>query len=173
MAGAVLLLLLVLPFVELAVFIAVVGQVGFWPALAAIILVGVAGCWLVKRQGLGVWRRADGRLRSGEVPSAEVVNGLLVLIAGGLLLFPGFVSDVLAIALLLPPVRAGVRALLFRRFEQRVSETFAGTVGIVYGPGGQPVRINTGRATYGGPVDVREAVEPAPDAAGRPGPDRS
>jgi UPF0716 protein FxsA len=169
MAGAVLIALLVLPFVELAVFIAVVGWVGFLWALAAIIAIGLAGCWLVRHQGLGVWRRADQRLRTGEVPSAEVVNGLLVLIAGGLLLFPGFASDIAALLLLLPPVRAGVRALLFRRFEQRVAATFSGSVGAAFGGSATPPpRINTGPASYGGAVDVREVERPAPDASGRP-----
>jgi UPF0716 protein FxsA len=167
MAGAVLIALLVMPFIELGVFIAVAGWVGFLWALTAIIVVGLAGCWLVKRQGLGVWRRADRRVQAGEVPSAEVVNGLLVLIAGGLLLFPGFVSDALALALLLPPVRAGVRALLFRRFEQRVSATFAGPIGVAFGGSASPPRIDTGPASYGGPVDVREVERPAPDAPGR------
>jgi UPF0716 protein FxsA len=169
MAGVVLFVLLALPFIELAVFIAAVGWVGFLPALAAIIVVGLAGGWLVKRQGLGVWRRADGRLKAGEVPSAEVVNGLLVLIAGALLLFPGFVSDVVAIALLIPPVRALVRRMLFRRFEQRVAEGLSGPVGLTFGPRTAPPRINTGPASYGGPVDVREVESPAPDAPGRPG----
>jgi UPF0716 protein FxsA len=157
----VLLVLLVLPFVELAVFIAAVGWVGFLPALAGIVVLGVAGCWLVKRQGLGVWRRADGKLRAGEVPSAELVNGLLVLAAGLLLIFPGFVSDAVGLALLLPPVRAGVRVLLFKRFEQRVAATFSGPVGVTFGAQDPHLRINTGRATYGGPVDVREVAEAA------------
>ena len=160
MAGVVLLVLLVLPFVELAVFIAAVGWVGFLPALAGIVVLGVAGCWLVKRQGLGVWRRADGKLRAGEVPSAELVNGLLVLAAGALLIFPGFVSDAVGLALLLPPVRAAVRVLLFKRFEQRVAATFSGPVG-TFGAQDPHLRINTGRATYGGPVDVREVAEAA------------
>jgi UPF0716 protein FxsA len=172
MAGAVLLVLLVLPFVELGVFIMAVGWVGILPALAAIIVLGVAGSLLIKHQGLGVWRRADARLQAGEVPSAEVVNGLLVLIAGALLILPGFVSDVLAFALLLPPVRAAVRALLFKRFEQRVSDTFAGPMGLAFGGRRDPMRVDTGQATYGGVVDVHEAGgrqldDPSPDAPGR------
>jgi UPF0716 protein FxsA len=162
MVGVIVVLLLVLPFVELAVLIATVDLVGLWPALAAIVVVGIAGGWLVKRQGIGVWRRAEGRLRDGKVPSTEVVNGLLVLIAGGLLLLPGFLSDVLALALLLPPVRAVVRSLLFRRFEQRVESTLAGPVGFAFGE--ERPRVNAGVATY----DVREVREVRP--AGETGP---
>jgi UPF0716 protein FxsA len=168
MAGVLLLLLLVLPFIELAVFIGAVGWVGFLPSLAAIVLVGLAGAWLVKHQGLGVWRRADAKLRAGEAPSAEVVNGLLVLAAGLLLVLPGFVSDVAAIVLLLPPGRAAVRALLFRRFEQRVADSFAGPLGAVFGAGPRRLRVDTGPATYGGAYDGREVD--GPDTPGRPGP---
>jgi UPF0716 protein FxsA len=171
MAGVLVLIILVLPFVELAVFIGVVDQVGFLPALGVIVVLGLAGGWLVKRQGVGVWRRADAQLRSGEMPTAEVVNGLLLLIAGFLLILPGLVSDLLGIALLLPPVRAAVRSLLFRRFEKRIQATFSGPVGAAFGRGG-PTRINTGRASYSGPVDVREAGDPDPHGAGRPGLER-
>jgi UPF0716 protein FxsA len=160
MAGALVLILLLLPFVELALFIAVAGEVGFLMALAVIITVGVVGGWLVKRQGLDVWRRAEGRYRSGEMPTAEVVNGLLLLVAGLLLALPGFLSDLMAIALLVPPVRALVRSLLFRRFEQRVQATLAGPAGIAFGG----TRTNTGRATY----DVREVDDEGPGGPGRP-----
>jgi UPF0716 protein FxsA len=171
MAGVVVLLLLALPFVELAVFIAIVHWVGFLPALSAVIVVSAAGAWLVRHQGLSVWRQVDARLRSGDVPSTEVVNGLLVLVAGVLLVVPGFVTDVLALALLVPPVRAVVRSVLFRRFEHRVASTFAGTVGAVLGAGPAP-RVDAGRATYGPVRDVHEVDDGPPGAPGRPGLER-
>src|SRR4051812_4415457 len=129
MAGVLVLFLLVLPFLELAVLIAVAGKVGVLVTLALIVAVGVLGGLLIKRQGIGVWRRVEARLRAGEMPTAEVVNGLLIMAAGVLLLLPGFISDVLAIALLLPPVRAAVRALLLRRVERRVGPGGAGPAG--------------------------------------------
>jgi UPF0716 protein FxsA len=157
MAGVVLLVLLVLPFVELAVFIGAIELVGFLPTLAAIVLLAGLGIWLVRRQGLDVWRRARGRLRSGEVPSAEIVNGLLVLAAGLALALPGLVSDAVGVALLVPPVRAAVRSLLLKRFEQRVESALSGPVGAVFG-GGRRLRVDTGRATY----DVHEVDDPRP-----------
>jgi UPF0716 protein FxsA len=156
MAGVVLLVLLVLPFVELVVFLEAIDLAGFLPTLGLIVLLAALGIWLVRQQGLGVWRKAQARLRSGEVPSAEVVNGLLVLFAGFALALPGFVSDLVGLALLLPPVRAAVRSLLLKRFEQRVENALSGPVGTIFG--GRPLRVDTGRATY----DVREVDDPRP-----------
>ena len=167
-----LLLLLVVPFVELAAFVKVTGTIGFLPALALILLLGMGGVWLVKREGLGVWRRGTAKLQNGELPAAEVVNGILLLAAGGLLILPGFVSDVVALALLLPPVRAAVRALLFRRFERRLRAAAASPLGASFT--GYQVRVSTCPATYGGPVGVRDVREvTAPQGAGGPPPGRS
>jgi UPF0716 protein FxsA len=159
MAGVLLLLLLLLPFIELACFIGVVGWVGLPYALLAIIAVGLAGAWLAKRQGMGTWRRAQARLQAGEMPAEEVVNGILLLVAGLFLALPGFVSDVIGVALLVPPVRALVRRLVFRRFEQRLSAA------VITAPGGRG-RIQTGGATYGA-HDVHEVPG---DPAGGPQP---
>jgi UPF0716 protein FxsA len=167
MAGLLVLMLFVLPFVELAVFIAVAGEVGLLATVAVIIVVGVAGGLLVRHQGLGVWRRAQRKLRDGEMPSAEVVNGLLILTAGVLLALPGFLSDVLGIALLLPPVRAAVRSLLLARFERRMHATLAGPVAVAFGGRPSGLRVRTGSATY----DVREADD-VPGPPGRPGLER-
>jgi UPF0716 protein FxsA len=160
MAGVLLLLLLLLPFIELAVFIEVVGWVGLLPALGAIIAFGLVGTWLAQREGVGAWRRAQARLQAGEMPTNEVVNGILLFLAGVLLALPGFLSDILGLALLLPPVRALVRTLLFRRFERRIRTAFAGVAG------GPQARIHTGEATYGA-YDVHE-VASDPAAAGGP-----
>jgi UPF0716 protein FxsA len=156
MAGVVLLVLLVLPFVELAVFLKAIDVVGVLPTLGLIVLLAGLGIWLVKQQGLGVWRAARGRLQTGEVPSAEVVNGLLVLVAGTALALPGLVSDVVGLALLLPPVRAALRSLLLKRFEQRVEHALSGPVGAVFGD--RRLRVDTGPATY----DVREVDDRRP-----------
>lgn len=162
MAGVLVLILLVLPFIEVAVFVGVAGQVGLLPSVAGILVLGVVGAWLIRHEGLGVWRRAEQRLRAGEVPAAEVVNGLLLLAAGAALVLPGFVSDLLAIALLVPPVRAAVRALLLGRFERRVEATLAGSTDLLGGRG--RVRIHTGPAVY----DTHEVVGDPRHAAGRP-----
>jgi UPF0716 protein FxsA len=124
---AVLVLLLVLvPIAELAVLIQVGQAIGVIETILVMIVVSVVGAWLVKREGTGVWRRAQRQLDVGAVPGRELVDGALIMLAGALLLTPGFLSDCVGVLLLLPPVRAGVRALVIRRMRRRVVayETF-------------------------------------------------
>lgn len=111
-----LVLFLLLPIVELYVFVQVAGAIGFASALLAAVGATVVGVWLVKQQGLGVLRRANDKVARGETPTDEVVNGTLLLLAGVLLLVPGFVTGAVGLALLLPPVRALLRGTLRRRF---------------------------------------------------------
>ena len=114
------LLFLVVPFAELAVLI----QVGAWLGVADTILlligISVLGAWLAKRAGISVLVRMRQQLEMGRVPAAELVDGFLVLLAGALLLTPGFLTDCVALLLLLPPVRATVRRVLRKRFERNI-----------------------------------------------------
>ena len=114
------LVFLVVPLVELYVLIQVGSAIGALNTIALLILMGVAGGWLMKREGLGVVRRVQSQLRAGRVPAAEVVDGFLILFGGALMLTPGFLSDIFGLSLLIPPVRALVRASLGRRLRVRV-----------------------------------------------------
>ena len=111
-----LVLFLLLPILELFVFVQVAGSVGFGTALLGAIAATVVGVWLVKQQGLGVLRRANDKVARGEAPTDEVVNGTLLLVAGILLLAPGFVTGAMGLLLLLPPVRALLRGPMRERF---------------------------------------------------------
>ncbi|MCL4292491.1 MAG: FxsA family protein [Acidimicrobiia bacterium] len=113
-------LLVVVPLVELAVFVKVSEAIGILDTVGILILVSLVGVWVVKRQGLAIVARIRAELGAGRAPAATMVDGLLVLAAGLLLLFPGFVTDAAGLALLVPPVRSGTRRLLARRFERRV-----------------------------------------------------
>lgn len=112
----ILVLLLLLPIVELFVFVQVAGSFGFLNALLGAIAATFVGIWLVKQQGLGVLRRANDKVARGEAPTDELVNGTLLLVAGILLLAPGFLTGAAGLLLLLPPVRALLRGTLRRRF---------------------------------------------------------
>ena len=109
--GAILLVaFIVVPLAEIAVLIQVGGWIGLMPTLALIILTAVIGTIMLRRQGFAVLTRAQRQLEQGILPVAEVFEGLCLLVAGALLLTPGFITDACG-ALLLPPVRA----LLYRR----------------------------------------------------------
>jgi len=113
------LLFLVVPFLELYVLIQVGRVVGALPTVALLLLVSAAGAWLVKREGLSVIRRAQAQLREGRVPTTELVDGVLIVLAGALLVSPGFVTDTAGVLLLLPPVRLALRSYARRRLARR------------------------------------------------------
>jgi UPF0716 protein FxsA len=108
------------PFAEIYVLLQVGDAIGVVNTLGLLILISVVGAWLAKREGLGVLRRMQRSIDSGRVPGTELVDGFLILLAGALMLTPGFLTDILAILLLLPPVRAVVRRELRRRIARRI-----------------------------------------------------
>jgi UPF0716 protein FxsA len=123
-------LFVVVPIVELAAILRVGAWIGFWPTLALLVLDSVLGAMLMRSQGRAAWGRFNATLAAGRPPAREVLDGVLVIFGGALLLTPGFVTDVVGIALLAPPTRALVRRVLVRRFAQRMvasaaSATFA------------------------------------------------
>ena len=119
--GPLAVLFLVVPFIELFVLLRVGQSIGVGPTIILLIGVSVLGAALVKREGLGVLRRAQARVEAHQVPGQELVDGVLILFAGALLLTPGFLTDVLGIALLVPPVRALFRGSLVSWLGRRAS----------------------------------------------------
>jgi UPF0716 protein FxsA len=112
---------IVTPIIEIAVLIQVGGWLGLWPTLALIILTAIAGTWMLRQQGFAVLSRAQSQLERGTVPLAEVFEGICLVVAGALLLTPGFVTDVIGGALLLPPFRTWLYNVLGSRFRASVS----------------------------------------------------
>ena len=108
----------VAPIAELYVIAQVAAGLGIPETILLLMAISFAGAWLAKLAGLSVLRRLQATVRQGEVPSAEIVDGALVLFAGALLIAPGFISDVLAVLLLLPPSRAVARGVVLRRIRR-------------------------------------------------------
>lgn len=100
------------PLLELALLIELGKRAGFWTTLAIVILTGFAGAALAHWQGLRALTRIQNELRAGKIPAAELLDGLLIFIAGIMLLTPGFLTDICALLLLLPVVRTLVRQWL-------------------------------------------------------------
>ena len=119
MVGVLAVLFLLVPLAELYVIIQVGQAFGALNTIGLLILVSVVGAWLAKREGMGVWRRFQRQVESGAVPGREIADGVMILFAAALLMTPGFLTDLLAISLLLPPVRAAVRAVVLRRAARR------------------------------------------------------
>jgi UPF0716 protein FxsA len=109
--------LLALPIIEITLFIVVGGEIGVLPTLLLVILSAVVGATVVRRQGIRTLDKLQASLDTGGDPSGPLAHGALILIAGVLLMLPGFFTDAIGILLLIPPVRA----LLIRRGASRVT----------------------------------------------------
>ncbi|MFP5326113.1 MAG: FxsA family protein [Acidimicrobiia bacterium] len=116
-------LFLVVPFVELFLLLQVGQVIGVVPTVVTLVAVSLLGGWLVKREGVGVWRRMNEQVRAGRVPGKELADAALILFGGALLLTPGFLTDILGVVLLVPPSRAVVRAEILRRLARRAKVT--------------------------------------------------
>lgn len=106
------LLIILFPLLEV-VSLAMLGRsIGALNTLIVVIAVGVIGAFVAKTQGLVTLRKIESSLAAGRLPGDHLLTGLIILVAGVLLLIPGFVGDVIGILLLLPPVQAVLRTWL-------------------------------------------------------------
>lgn len=127
------------PIAETAVFIEAGGRWGLWPTVGAVFGTAVLGSLLIRRQGLSVFREVQGELDAGRFPALQMFDGLCLLIAGAALLTPGFLTDALGFALLIPwPRRAAARALLPRLGAHMVLPRPGGRMAGGGRPGGFP-----------------------------------
>lgn len=119
-------LFIVVPMVEIYTIIQVGHAIGALDTIALLVLVSIVGAWLTKHEGFVVLRRLRAQLEAGRTPTAELIDGVLVLCAGVLMMTPGFVTDAVGLLVLFPPTRAVLRRYLRRRFELRVFGDGAG-----------------------------------------------
>jgi UPF0716 protein FxsA len=115
-----LLAFIVLPLVELAILMEIGRRVGTLPTVALVVLTGALGAYLAQQQGVGVVRRIRADLQAGRMPGAALVDGVLILLAGAVLITPGLLTDIAGFLCLVPATRAAIRAGLWRAFERRV-----------------------------------------------------
>ena len=113
-------LFLLLPLAELFVIVNVADGIGIGYTIVLLLAISAAGAWLVKVQGFGALTRIQIALRQGSMPTTELVDGALIVAGGALLLTPGFITDLVGFALLIPPSRVLVRRALVARFRSRV-----------------------------------------------------
>ena len=110
-----LLIFIMVPIIEIGLFIQVGGWIGLWPTLALVLAMAFLGFWLLRHQGLralGELQRSAQELRD---PTAPIAHGAMILFAGLLLLTPGFFTDIIGLLLLIPPVRTAAIRILARR----------------------------------------------------------
>lgn len=124
--GFILLLFILTPIVEIAVFIEVGGLIGLWLTLGLVVATAIAGTTLLRRQGLATMRSARESLTRGEFPVNEIFDGASLLASGFLLLTPGFITDFLGALLLIPLFRAAIRGPLIRWLMSRTAARTGG-----------------------------------------------
>lgn len=124
------LIFVALPLAEIYALVRIGSWLGVLPTIVLLFFVSAAGAYLVKREGLRVWRRMQDQIVAGKMPSNEILDGVCLLLAGVLLLVPGFVTDAVGLLLLLPPFRLVLRKMLQRRSSKkiRVVATYSGRV---------------------------------------------
>ncbi|MEH7109511.1 FxsA family protein [Bacillus sp. JJ1764] len=99
------LLIIIIPAMDIGFLLFSGKTFGVWPTLTIIILTGIIGAYLAKKEGLETLRRAQEELRYGKIPGEAVLDGICILIGGTLLLTPGFITDFLGFLMLFQPTR--------------------------------------------------------------------
>jgi UPF0716 protein FxsA len=107
-----------IPLLDTVTLVIVGRYLGFWQTVALVIVSGVIGAQLARQQGFAAWRSQQADLAAGRVPAQGLMDCVLILIAGGMMMAPGFLTDIAAILLLLPQVRSVVKRRARDRLER-------------------------------------------------------
>jgi len=114
---------LLIPFVEIGVFIAVGEEIGLFTTLALAFLTAILGGAIIRYQGLQTFLSFQNSMRGGAMPVQEIFDGFCLVAAGALLITPGFVTDTIGFLLLVPKIRAVLRTLIGKHMEMRANYT--------------------------------------------------
>lgn len=155
-------LFIVVPIVELYVIVQIGQAIGLVPTLLLLLADAVLGSLLLRQQGRGAWRRFNAALQERRFPGREVADGLMIAVGGTLLLTPGFITDIVGLALLLPPSRAFVRRLMRAYVGRRFLVVGLGDRAMrSRGPGGAEGPGQPGRSyDYEGTAEEIDADDP-------------
>jgi len=109
-----------MPILELALLIKLHGLVGFVPTVLLVFLTGVAGAALVRRQGINILFKIQQEMANGNLPAPQMMDGVMIVVAGALLVTPGLITDIAGFALLVPFIRGRIRFWLRKKLEEKV-----------------------------------------------------
>lgn len=149
------LIFVAVPIVEIGLFIQVGGAIGLWPTLAIVILTALAGTTLMRAQGMSTLQRLQSSLSDGTNPADPMAQGAMILVAGVLLLTPGFFTDAVGFALLIPPVRVALMGWIKSRMT-------ASTFSFSSQSSATPNRPSNGDQTVEGQYSVLDEDEQQP-----------
>lgn len=132
-----LLLFILVPIVEIGLFIQVGGFLGLWTTIFLVILTALVGASLVRSQGIATLMSVQSRLQQGEMPAQQILEGVMLAVAGVLLLTPGFMTDTLGMLVLLPKPRAIIARQIMARVKVNSVHMHGGMHGGFQGGFGQ------------------------------------
>ncbi|MCT8972203.1 FxsA family protein [Microbaculum marinisediminis] len=176
-------LFLGIPIAEIALFVVIGEQIGVLATIAIVILTAIAGAWLVRRQGLETLAKARADIDRNVLPTDAMSEGLAILVAGALLLTPGFLTDAIGFTLLVPPARRVIVSAIAGWLAGRVTVVEMGGGGPGGRPGGHPrgrhgrrddvidveayeIEIDTDGAEDSGPGDAGTGDTKSGDSSG-------
>lgn len=157
MAFIALIAFIVVPVVEIAVFIQVGERMGVWSTIGVVILTAIIGTAMLRQQGLSVLFRIQENLQANRIPVQELFDGVCLVLAGAFLLTPGFVTDTIGFLLFIPPFRQWLAGEIGKRViananVRYTSQTYSTGSGDPFGQGNDSPYGNPGRRPGAGPV---------------------
>lgn len=109
------------PVLELAILIKVGSYIGTGNTIMIVLLTAIAGAYMVKLEGIGVMYRIQQSMQEGIFPAEEMINGVMILVAGALLLTPGFFTDVIGFLMVIPVTRHYIKKLVRHYIDRKMS----------------------------------------------------
>jgi len=156
-------LFIAVPIIEIFLFIQVGSSIGALRTIAIVIFTAVLGTWMLRAQGLSTLAKAQSRLSGGQVPAYEMMEGVALAVGGLLLLTPGFVTDAIGFACLIPFTRKFLVNALAKRVK--VGSVAGGFGASMYSgqaggrAGGQPGNTGAGQGRESGPQKTKPAID--------------
>jgi UPF0716 protein FxsA len=108
---------MIVPLIEIAFFVVIGNAIGLWPTLLGVLATAILGSVILRYQGIAILNDIRGTMAQGQLPARAIGDGMMIAVAGVLLLTPGYFTDILGIVLLIPPVRSAIYASLKSRIS--------------------------------------------------------
>ncbi|MBO1514243.1 FxsA family protein [Metabacillus bambusae] len=115
-------LIIVIPALEIGFLLLSGKTIGVLPTILLIVLTGVVGAWLAKKQGIEALRKAQQQMQYGQIPNEAILDGLCILVGGLLLLTPGFITDMTGFLLLFPISRNKIKPILLSIIRKMIDK---------------------------------------------------
>ncbi|MFL2859557.1 MAG: FxsA family protein [Pontiellaceae bacterium] len=118
-----LLIFITIPIIEIAVLLKLDNAIGLGQTIFLIFVTGIIGAWLVRQQGISIIFQIRKELTNGKIPAKQMIDGVMVLIAGAVLITPGLITDIVGFLLLIPYTRNFIRKWIRFKFEKYINST--------------------------------------------------